>query len=86
MCSGFSMHALIRVVRHLRDKGRLRKLQMDELQVRALIWVTANFMRGSKRGTQTQGTRALISCCACPKPDLMQGGTGLAMQKAWERR
>ena len=56
MCSGFSMHALIRVVRHLRDEGRLRKLHMDELQVRGLMWLSATLMSGSKRGTSIKGT------------------------------
>ena len=49
MCSGFSMHALIRVVRHLRDEGRLRKLHMDELQVRVLVW-GAQLSRVGARG------------------------------------
>ena len=72
MCSGFSMHALIRVVRHLREAGRLRKLQMDELQVRVLIWVSATLMGGSKRGTSIRDLHA-DQLLSLPQPKLAQG-------------
>ena len=58
LCSGFSMHALILVVRRLRDEGRLRKLQMDELQVRALVWVSTFPMSGSEWGTSIREPHA----------------------------
>ncbi len=58
MCSGFSMHALMRVVKHLKGEGRLRKLHMDELQVRVSHWVVATLMSASKRDTSIQELHA----------------------------
>ena len=55
MCSGFSMHALIRVVRHLREAGRLRKLQMDELQVRVLDLGERNSHEREQEGHKHKG-------------------------------